>query len=126
MPDAESKFDPHFMQLVMSLQQGAMQQMGKVANPMTGKVERDLSMAKFSIDMLGMIQAKTKGNLSEDEQKMLDHVLYELRLNFVDESKKSPESESDGGEGQTKPEEAPSEGADDSQSDVSKDSGDDG
>ena len=68
---------------------------------MTGKVERDLTAAKFSIDMLTMLENKMKGNLTDDESKFLEHALYELRLNYVDESKKpdpqeekEPESES--------------------------------
>ena len=91
MSDTEQILDPHLVQLVLSMQAGAMQQMGKIASPMTGKIERDIEMAKFSIDILGMLETKTKGNLSEDEQRFLGHVLYELRLNFVDESKKSDE-----------------------------------
>jgi hypothetical protein len=99
MNPQELKIDPMFMQLVISLQAGAMQQMGKVASPLTGKVERDLDMAKHSIDMLAMIDEKTKGNLGEEEQKLLSHLLYELRLNYVDELKK---------EGETRKEETPS------------------
>jgi len=47
-------------------------------------------MAKGTIDLLEMLQRKTKGNLDDDEQKLLEHVLYELRLNYVDEMKKGP------------------------------------
>ncbi len=92
MNQQEPIIDPLFMQLVISLQAGAMQQMGKVASPLTGKVERDLDMAKHSIDMLAMIDEKTKGNLGEEEQKLLSHLLYELRLNYVDELKKEGET----------------------------------
>ncbi len=85
--------DHLFMQLVLSLQMGAVQQMGKIASPITGKVERDLIMAKASIDMLGMLETKTKGNLTEEEQKLISHVLYELRLNYVEETKKKDQKE---------------------------------
>ena len=78
----------HFIQLVLMFQAAAMQQMGKIQNPITKKVERDLNQAKFSIDMLEMIQQKTEGNLSQNEKKYLDHVLYELRMNYVDEVNK--------------------------------------
>ncbi|MFH2049108.1 MAG: DUF1844 domain-containing protein [bacterium] len=88
MSDSDQINDFMFSQLVISLQMGAMQQMGKIASPITGKVERDLQMAKASIDMLSMLEAKTKGNLSDEESKLLKHVLYELRMNFVDESNK--------------------------------------
>jgi hypothetical protein len=98
MSETENKIDPHFMQLVMSMQAGAMQQMGKMASPVSGKVERDLNMAKYSIDILGMIQTKTKGNLTDEEDKLLGHVLYELRMNYVDELKKEQSGESEGAE----------------------------
>lgn len=80
--------DMAFLQLVISLQGAAMQQMGKIVNPMTGEVDRNIGMAKTSINMLEMIAKKTAGNLTEEEDKLIKHVLYELRMNFVDESKK--------------------------------------
>lgn len=80
--------DQHFLALVFSIQGAAMYQLGKTVSPMTGKIERDLTQAKQSIDMLEMLQRKTSGNLTTDEKRMLDHFLYELRLNYVDEMKK--------------------------------------
>ncbi len=80
-----------FTQLVLSFQAAAWQQMGKVQSIMTGKIERNLVMAKHSIDMLAMLEEKTKGNLTEDESKYLKHVLYELRMNYLDEVKKGPD-----------------------------------
>ena len=77
-----------FTQLVLSFQAAAWQQMGKVASVISGKIERNLEMAKHSIDMLAMLEAKTKGNLNEDESKYLAHVLYELRMNYLDEARK--------------------------------------
>lgn len=88
MTDPEAKFDPHLMQLILSLQAGAMQQMGKVMSPITGKVERDLILARTTIDMIGMLETKMKGNLTDDEANLIGRVLYELRLNYVDETKK--------------------------------------
>ncbi len=88
----EKEVDIQYFQLVLSLQAAAMQQMGKVASPLTGKVERDMDMAKNSIDMLEMVERKTRGNLSDDERKLIEHVLYELRLNFVDELKRDQPS----------------------------------
>jgi hypothetical protein len=85
----EKDVDIHYFQLVLSLQAAAMQQMGKVANPMSGKVERDLTMARNSIDMLEMVERKSRGNLNDDERRLIEHVLYELRLNFVDEQNKA-------------------------------------
>src|SRR5512143_3901695 len=80
-----------FTQLVLSFQAAAWQEMGKVPSMVTGKIERDLVMAKQSIDMLGMLEEKTRGNLTENEKKYLEHVLYELRLNYLDEAKKGPD-----------------------------------
>jgi hypothetical protein len=88
-PDIKD-FGSLFVQLVLSFHAAAWQQMGKVASVMTGKIERDLNMAEHSIDMLGMLEEKTRGNLSEDEEKYLKHTLYELRMNYLDEVKKEP------------------------------------
>ena len=90
MPENESdkKGEFYFVQLVITFQAAAMQQMGKLQNPITEKVERDLDQARFSIDMLEMLQEKTKNNLTEDEKKFLEHTLYELRINYLDEVKK--------------------------------------
>jgi hypothetical protein len=86
--ESEKRGEFYFIQLVLMFQTAAIQQMGKLENPITKKVERDLEQAKFSIDMLEMIQQKTKNNLSENEKKFLDHILFELRMNYVDEVNK--------------------------------------
>lgn len=92
MTDSETTANPLFYQLILSLHAGSMQQLGKVASPATGKVERDLVQAKMTIDLIEMLKLKTEGNLVEDERKLLDHVLFELRMNYVDEIKKDKES----------------------------------
>jgi hypothetical protein len=84
-------------------QVAALQQMGKLANPMTNEIERDLQQAKASIDMIEMLQEKAKGNLSSKEEEFLDKVLFELRMNYVDESDKESKEKADG-EGDGKPE----------------------
>ncbi len=86
--ESGKKDEFHFVQLVLMFQSAAMQQMGKVQNPITQKIERNLDQAKFSIDMLEMIQNKTKNNLSENEKKFLEHALFELRMNYLEEKKK--------------------------------------
>jgi hypothetical protein len=93
--ESEKKNEYYFIQLVLMFQAAAMQQMGKIQNPITQKIERDLHQAKFSVDMLEMIQQKTKGNLSENEKKFLDHILFELRMNYVDEVNKDKEKKED-------------------------------
>ena len=74
-----------FMQLVMQNQQIAMMAMGKIKNPVTNRIDRNLDYAKVSIDTLDMIKAKTKGNLSEYEEKFLIEALKDLKLNYVAE-----------------------------------------
>ena len=91
--EAEKKDEFHFIQLVIMFQTAAMQQMGKLQNPITKKVERNLDQARFSIDMLEMIQNRTRNNLSENETKFLEHTLYELRMNYLDEVKKEEQKE---------------------------------
>jgi hypothetical protein len=58
--------------------------LGVVANPLTKKTERDLAAAKHGIDLLDVLQAKTRGNLDEREAALLSHVLYDLRLAYVE------------------------------------------
>ena len=67
--------------------------MGKVANPVCGEIERNLDVARQMIDLLGELEVRTEGNRSEDETKLLQGVLTELRMNFLDESKKPQEPE---------------------------------
>ncbi len=86
--DPSEKQAALFVQLTLMLHAGAMQHMGKIKNPMTNTVERELPAAQGMIDMLEMLRVRTQGNLSPDEAKMLDQILQELRLNFVDEVNK--------------------------------------
>ncbi len=88
MAESGQKETALYMQLVMTFQAAAWQQMGKIKSPVTDKIERNLDQARFSIDMLEMLKSKTKGNLAEEELKFLNHVLTELQLNFVDEMNK--------------------------------------
>lgn len=88
MNETENKIDQLFLNLVLSLHSAAMQQMGKLKNPMTDTIERDLRQAEMSIDMLDMVKKKTEGNLSEEENKFLTQMLNELKMNFMDEKNK--------------------------------------
>jgi hypothetical protein len=85
--------DALFVNLVLIFQNAAMQQMGKITNPMTGKVERNLDQARFSIDVIDMLRSKTRGNLSSDLEKLLDSTLTNLRMNYVEEANKAAEEE---------------------------------
>jgi len=57
--------------------------LGEVPNPYTNKKEEDVDAARHTIDILSMLEQKTKGNLSKDEEQLLEGVLYELRMKFM-------------------------------------------
>jgi hypothetical protein len=76
--------DGYLFRLIATFEAAAMQQLGKIAHPVTGDVEVSLEGARDSIEMLAMVQRKTDGNLSGDEGRLLQHVLYQLRMNYVD------------------------------------------
>lgn len=83
----ETNYESQFMQLVMGLQSSAWMLLGKIANPVTGKQEKNMGAAKQTVDTLLMLQAKTKGNLSKAEQSVLDGAIQQLQLNYLEESK---------------------------------------
>ena len=92
----EPKLNMYFMSLVLSLSQAAMQQMGKITNPLTGKIERNLEQAKVTIDMLEMLKEKTIGNLVKEEERLISDTLATLQLNYVDEVKKEEKGQEEG------------------------------
>ena len=93
IPTQDQQNELLFMQLVMMFQGMALQNLGKVMNPVTNQIERNLDQAKNMIDILGMLDEKTKGNLNDNEQRLMEHILFELRMNYVDELKKDDASE---------------------------------
>lgn len=91
-----------FMMLVQQHQQIAMMGMGKIKNPATDSVERDMNSARYAIDTLIMLQSFTKGNLSNEMKSYLNETLNNLRLNYADEMKKGdPEPSTASGESQS-------------------------
>lgn len=78
-----------FLNMVSMLTMSAMQQLGKISDPATGKTEIHLESAQAVIDMLDMLNAKTQGNLDEEERKMLADTLTMLKLNYVETSKQA-------------------------------------
>lgn len=82
-----------FRFFVAQQQYAAMLYLGKFVHPESGKTERNLEAARFTIDLLGMLEEKTRGNLAEDEERFLQQVLTNLRLNFVDEADRPPADE---------------------------------
>ena len=90
------KEDQLFIHLVNTFVQSAWISLGKVKNPVSDELERNLDQASYYIDLLDMLQTKMKGNLSEWEEQYILHSLSELKLNFIDEKKKK-ENEPDSG-----------------------------
>jgi len=82
-----------FFTLILNFQSSAMIGMGKVMNPFTQKVTRNLAESQFSIDILDMLLEKTKGNLTKEEETYLQRTLTELRLNYIDELKKEEKTQ---------------------------------
>jgi hypothetical protein len=78
-----------FLQLLLGLQQSGMMALGKLMNPLSRKIEVHLDMARDTIDTLSALEARTQGNLESDEARVLQQVLTELRMNYLEEVKKT-------------------------------------
>jgi hypothetical protein len=88
-PSTEQSFpELNFSTFVFSLGTSAMYHFGDFPDPVTKKAERNLEAAKQTIDILTILKDKTKGNLSEDEERLLESLLYELRMRYVRETVK--------------------------------------
>ncbi len=72
-----------FSTFILSLASSALVQLGEVPNPESGATDQDLLMAKHSIDILTMLEEKTKHCLDNDEARLLEGILYELRMKYV-------------------------------------------
>ncbi|MBU1998713.1 MAG: DUF1844 domain-containing protein [Candidatus Omnitrophota bacterium] len=79
--------EPNFTFFITTLSLQVLVSLGQMANPATNKKEENFKQAKFLIDTLDMLKTKTKGNLSDDEVKSLESVLYELRMLYVSKDK---------------------------------------
>ena len=75
----------NFSTFVISLNASALVHLGVIDDPATGQKSKNLTMAKQTIDTLSMLEKKTQGNLSQDEQDMLQNILYDLRIIYVRE-----------------------------------------
>jgi len=75
----------NFSTFIFSLNSSALVHLGAIPDPTTGGVRKELTIAKQTIDILAMLEEKTRGNLTDDESKLLSHILHDLRLIFVKE-----------------------------------------
>ena len=79
----------NFTNFIFSLVHSAMLALGSLPDPTTGKTEKHLPIAKHVVDTLGMLQQKTQGNLTEEEQRLIDESLFDLRMHYVKEKEMS-------------------------------------
>jgi hypothetical protein len=85
-PDDQEHYpEVSFVNFVLSLSTSAMFHFGDLPDPITRQAEKNITAAKQTIDILGMLKEKTKGNLDSQEQSLIDGVLYELRMRYVKE-----------------------------------------
>jgi hypothetical protein len=85
--DALPRID--FATFVLSLSHSALMHLGEAPHPETNAVEKNLALARQTIDLIAMLEEKTKGNLTGDEERLLGQILYDLRMRFVEVSKKT-------------------------------------
>lgn len=76
-----------FSTLILSFATSSMMNMGIAPDPQTGKTNKNLELAKQNIEILAMLEQKTKGNLTPEESKLLENILTEVRLRFIEASK---------------------------------------
>src|SRR5919108_228055 len=78
----------NFSTFVISLSTQALMNLGEIPNPLGGKVESDIPVAKQMIDILGMLREKTRGNLNAGEERLMEDILFDLRMKYVEAVKK--------------------------------------
>ncbi len=76
-----------FTTFILSLASSALVQLGEVPEPESGTMQQNLLMAKHTIDVLNMLRDKTRCSLDEDEERMMNDLLYELRMKYVMKAK---------------------------------------
>ena len=96
MPD--KNVEANFVQFIGGFAVQTLVHLGKMSNPMTGQTSIDLVNAKYSIDILGILQEKTNGNLNEEEDEYLANLLRDLRMEYVAVSNKNDSAESAAGD----------------------------
>ena len=72
-----------FINLIFSLSTSVLIQLGEIQDPVTQQLAKNLPLAKQTIDLIGMLKEKTKGNLNPEEEKFIEHILYDLRMRYI-------------------------------------------
>jgi len=83
-----SALTPDLSALFLMLGTSALMHLGQAPDPVTGQSSRDLAQAQYAIDMLGLLKEKTEGHRSPDESQLLDELLYDLRMRYVQTSRR--------------------------------------
>lgn len=81
------EMEADFASFIYSLNTQALFFLGKIPNPVSKKYEKEISMAKYLIDTIDMLSKKTKGNLDENEAKLIENILFDLRMAYISEKK---------------------------------------
>jgi hypothetical protein len=76
-----------FSTFVLSLSHSALMHRGVAPTPETGAIELNLALARQTIDLVGMLEEKTRGNLTGDEERLIGQILFDLRMRYVERSK---------------------------------------
>lgn len=87
MTDSDLLPQIDFATFVLSLSHSALMHLGEAPDPETNETRVDLVLAKQNIDIVGLLEDKTKGNLTGDEERLLAQILFDLRLRYVEKSK---------------------------------------
>jgi hypothetical protein len=87
-PEQEPLPELNFSTFVISLSTQALMHLGEIGNPMSGHVETDVPMAKQMIDILVMLKDKTRGNLDSSENRLMEDILFDLRMKYVEAVKR--------------------------------------
>jgi hypothetical protein len=85
--DAAPPIDVDFTTFVLSLSHSALMHLGEAPNPDTGGLDKNLALARQTIDLIAMLEEKTKGNLTGDEERLLGQILFDLRMRYVELTK---------------------------------------
>jgi hypothetical protein len=78
-----------FSTFLISLSTQALLHLGEISDPLTGKLEKDVELAKQMIDIIGVLKEKTRGNLDDEETKLVDDILFSLHMKYVEAVKKT-------------------------------------
>jgi hypothetical protein len=73
-----------FPTLIMSFASASMISMGLVPDPVTGEIQKSLLIAQQNIDVISLLREKTRGNVTPDEERLMEQILYELRMHYVE------------------------------------------